>query len=126
MIIVIPCVVILTAFVTTICSYFTLLYLNDAFPIKSYVGNTYENANGGSGINSDALDNCPASEYGYHDWNSATCQDPSYCLDCQKQKDDKLGNHNWHKDDDGDLYCLYCGLPYNDYVASNNESESDN
>lgn len=128
MIIVIPLVVFATALITTIGSYFTLLYLNDIFPIKdeSYIENIPEDADD-SEVNtknetviSDSLDKCPASEYGNHDWSRATCQEPSYCYDCNKEKNDKLGNHNWNSDEDGNRYCWDCGLPYDDFVDSDN------
>ena len=80
--------------------------------------------NNGDSANDDSIpsdtigSDCPANEYGNHNWSRATCQKPSYCYDCYKEKNDKLGNHSWDTDEDGNRYCWDCGIPYDDYISS--------
>ena len=52
-------------------------------------------------------DICPANEYGNHNWEPATCQLPSKCIECGAYKDSKLGNHRWVYD-----VCEVCGASY--------------
>lgn len=59
---------------------------------------------------------CPASEYGNHDWGSATCIEPAQCRECGTYKDNQLGNHKWWENSYGFEECYYCDMLYDDYV----------
>ena len=107
MIVVIPSIIILTALITFAVTYFVL---------PSNTGNEVTVDTTVTEMTTSA-DYCPASDYGNHDWSRATCQEPSYCYDCNAEKDGQLGNHNWDVDDDGTRYCWDCGLPYDDYTS---------
>lgn len=84
---------------------------------------------------------CPANQYGIHDWEPATCRQPSKCNDCNAYRNDEFGTHYWsdatceqpsncrycgtyQNDKLGNHNflstgsCLYCGIKYEDYITS--------
>ena len=61
---------------------------------------------------------CPAHEYGNHDWRRATCNEPAQCYNCDAYKDDVLGQHQFHTNNDGLCDCDYCGMLYDVYMNS--------
>ena len=77
------------------------------------------NDNSNSNSNSDVVSsNCPADEYGNHDWSTPTCVNPAQCYKCDAYKDDKLGQHSFWTDSDGFNECVYCGILYEVYTDS--------
>ena len=94
--------------IAVIVMHFIPLSINDTT-------NNNDNLNDNSNSHSNNVTStCPASEYGNHNWSRATCQEPSYCYDCNAEKDGKLGNHYWDVDELGNRYCWDCGIPYSD------------
>lgn len=59
---------------------------------------------------------CPASEYGNHNWDNATCIKPAQCYNCDAYKDNQLGNHHWWVNDYDIKECMYCHMLYDEYV----------
>ncbi|MBR6533148.1 MAG: hypothetical protein IKT44_01810 [Clostridia bacterium] len=113
------------------------LLLTLPFSFSACGGNTVNNEQSKTTNTS----NCPASQYGNHDWNRATCQEPQKCEECNAYKNDELGTHYWsdatcqrpskcadcgtYKDDKlgthnflSDGECVHCGIKYEDYINS--------
>lgn len=56
-------------------------------------------------------DVCPAQDYGNHSWSAATCINPSHCYYCGVYKNDELGHHDFHYDEEIDeIVCWNCNM----------------
>ena len=121
MMITIPLVVILTATVTFVVTYF-LLPQRIADAMGSSDSNSVKTSVNSTEIRTDvvAVDTeCAADEYGNHHWDSATCEEPAKCFDCGEYKNDLLGNHSWFPPNCVEpAKCIHCGTYKDDKLGN--------
>ena len=96
----------------------TLIATIGMYFISPSINNSTNNNDSSNSSSNIFNSTCPADEYGYHDWSTANCTKPSYCYECGAYRDDKLGQHHFHTDNDGLCSCWYCGILYEVYMDS--------
>ena len=61
---------------------------------------------------------CPEDKNGIHNWQPATCIEPSKCKYCGTYRNNNLAAHHEWYDYDSGRKCEHCGLSYEDYAKS--------
>ncbi len=107
--IIIPISMFITALITAIITCFIFSYIFD-------LGNTSNNNSNGSSSVESTNDVCPEDKNGIHQWGTANCVRPSVCWSCGAYKDDKLGHHEFHYDEDiEEIVCYHCHILKSEY-----------